>query len=246
MTAAGFQRARTAPQRAQRRRDILAAAAVMLDEAPLPEISLRELARRVGLAKSNVVRYFPTREAVFLALLADDWQAWLDDLADQICAQAQDPPRAAGPAAHAAVAGAIAGTLSARRRLCGLIATAQTILERNIPVETAREFKAAALARTTRLAAITRAAVPVLTGEQAFEFAGAAWALTAGAWPMANPSPVVARVLAEPGFAGLCVDFQPALTRVLAAILDGMASRPQAGSAASAPDGATTTGETAC
>ena len=41
----------------------------MLDHLPPAEVSLRELSRQVGLSKSNVVRYFPTREADFLAVL---------------------------------------------------------------------------------------------------------------------------------------------------------------------------------
>ena len=77
MTVADFQRARSPQQQEQRRRDILDAARQLLEQAPLAEISLRELSRQVGLAKSNVVRYFPTREAVFLALLVDDWSCLL-------------------------------------------------------------------------------------------------------------------------------------------------------------------------
>ncbi len=205
---------------------ILDTAAAMLDELPLGEISLRELARRVGLAKSNVVRYFPTREAVFLAVLADDWAAWLDELAELA-----GPVTAGAPSLdpRQRLAAAIAQTLAGRRRLCGLIAAAPTILERNIPVETAREFKAASLAQTARLGGIVTAAVPALTAEQGFEVAGVTWPLTTGAWPMANPGPAVAQVLAEPGFADLCIDFGPALARVLTALLDGMAA--QAGGA---------------
>jgi AcrR family transcriptional regulator len=53
-----FQRARSDEQREQRRRAILCAAAAMLAEMPVADLSLNELSRRVGLAKSNVLRYF--------------------------------------------------------------------------------------------------------------------------------------------------------------------------------------------
>ncbi len=39
------------------------------------EISLRELSDRVGLAKSNVMRYFDSREAIFLEVLDEEFQA---------------------------------------------------------------------------------------------------------------------------------------------------------------------------
>src|ERR1700733_7845369 len=64
-----FQRARNAEQREARRRAILDTAAAMLAEMPVAQVSLNELSRRAGLAKSNVLRYFESREAVLLALL---------------------------------------------------------------------------------------------------------------------------------------------------------------------------------
>src|SRR5580693_2868218 len=75
-----FQRARSEEQREVRRRAILGAAAAMLDEMPAAQVTLNELSRRVGLAKSNVLRYFESREAVLLDLLDSMWQDWLADL----------------------------------------------------------------------------------------------------------------------------------------------------------------------
>ena len=53
--ATTFQRARSDEQRAIRRQTILDTAAAMLEEMPASELSLNELSRRVGLAKSNVL-----------------------------------------------------------------------------------------------------------------------------------------------------------------------------------------------
>src|ERR1039457_1529560 len=75
-----FQRARSEEQREVRRRAILDAAAAMLAEMPVAQVTLNELSRRVGLAKSNVLRYFESREAVLLELLDSAWQDWLGGL----------------------------------------------------------------------------------------------------------------------------------------------------------------------
>src|SRR6516225_10128140 len=75
-----FQRARSEEQRAARRQAILATAAAMLAEMPVAEVTLNELSRRAGLAKSNVLRYFESREAVLLELLDSAWQDWLVQL----------------------------------------------------------------------------------------------------------------------------------------------------------------------
>src|SRR5579863_3920251 len=81
---AGFQRARSEQQREMRRRAILDAATAMLAEMPVAEITLNELSRRTGLAKSNVLRYFESREAVLLELLDSMLQGWLADLAAEL------------------------------------------------------------------------------------------------------------------------------------------------------------------
>jgi AcrR family transcriptional regulator len=78
--AAPFHRARSDEQRAERRQAILDAAADILSESRVSELSLTALAHRVGLAKSNVLRYFDSREAVLLELYDREFRAWLADL----------------------------------------------------------------------------------------------------------------------------------------------------------------------
>src|SRR5271167_4573599 len=98
MGMAVFQRARSEQQREARRHAILAAAAAMLAEMPVADVTLNELSRRAGLAKSNVLRYFETREAVLLELLDSAWQDWLvqldADLAEAVDTSAPLPARA--------------------------------------------------------------------------------------------------------------------------------------------------------
>src|ERR1700742_4791948 len=82
--ATTFQRARSDEQRALRSQAILATAAAMLEEMPVADISLNELSRRVGLAKSNVLRYFESREAVLLELLARSLHEWVAHMAAEL------------------------------------------------------------------------------------------------------------------------------------------------------------------
>lgn len=223
MVTTDFQRARSPLQQQQRRDAILATAREMLAELPPEEWSLRELSRRVGLSKSNVVRYFPTREAVFLAVLAVDLGAWLDDVERRL--PGLDRRRSVHTRCGQ-VATAIATSLGDHPRLCDLLAASSAVLERNIPVETAREFKTRALSHLERLASFVQAVVPELDPDRAGRLAGTVWALVAGAWPMSNPSPSVATVLAEPEFASMCVDFVPDLARALTALLHGLTLEP--------------------
>ncbi len=217
-----FQRARSPEQQQLRRTAILAAAREMLDRHPTADVSLRELSRHVGLSKSNVVRYFPTREAVFLAVLAEDWAVWLSDLETALpTADGRRRPQTQ----NQLVAAAIAQTLSEHPRFCDLLASCPSVLEHNVPVETARTFKLAASVNLARLAELVGARVPQLSSADAFRFAGLTWAFTTGAWPMANPSPVITTVLLEPDLAALRVEFVPATTLALSLLLDGI-TRP--------------------
>lgn len=218
-----FQRARSPEQQQLRRTAILDAAREMLDHRPTAEVSLRELSRHVGLSKSNVVRYFPTREAVFLAVLVEDWLAWLFDLETALpTADSRRRPQDQ----NQLVAAAIAQTLSEHPRFCDLLASCPSVLEHNVPVETARVFKSAAKVNLVRLAELIASRVPRLSDAEAFQFAGLTWAFTTGAWPMANPSPAITTVLREPDLAALSVDFITATTRALSLLLDGF-TRPR-------------------
>src|SRR5690242_8672144 len=71
-----YQRARSPEHKEQRREAILAAARELADERPVRDISLGDIARRVQLAKSNLLRYFESREAIFLTLLRREWEAF--------------------------------------------------------------------------------------------------------------------------------------------------------------------------
>src|SRR6478735_8246043 len=71
-----FQRARSPEQKEERRALLLVTARDMLEAGLLPsDLSLNELARRAGMAKSNVYRYFESREALLLELLSAEWLA---------------------------------------------------------------------------------------------------------------------------------------------------------------------------
>lgn len=199
----------------QRRRTILDTACAMLRERPVADISLRELSHRVGLAKSNVLRYFDSREAIFLEVLDEEWGAWLDEVQERL-AEVSDPVE---------VATAVATSLLRRRLLCELVSGMAGVLERNIRVDFARVFKRRAHARTARLADLVRARVPVLDEAAARHFAGAVLVMTAGLWPHANPTDAVAQVMREMGGPTAAELVRDGLTEGLVNQLVGLVAR---------------------
>src|SRR6185437_12767397 len=107
---------------------------------------------------SNVLRYFESREAVLLALLARESQVVLDELAAEL---------ATLPAVDASVtdrceqlAATITAALARHPKLCDLNSNSAAVLERNISMETAAAFKRSAIATTERFSELVREYVP--------------------------------------------------------------------------------------
>ncbi|GHA58777.1 TetR family transcriptional regulator [Streptomyces tauricus] len=219
-----FQRARSEEQRAVRRRAILDTTAAMLGEMPVAQVSLNELSRRVGLAKSNVLRYFESREAVLLELLATASQELLDHL-DTALAEAVD---ADAPVVERGdrVAAALADALAARPVLCDLVSAQAAVLERNVSTQVAAEHKRASVGHAFALAHRVRLYVPELDERDAVRFVAGGLMVVTAAWPHAHPSPAVLAVYeSEPELAVLRIDFTTALRESLEVLMSGLLAR---------------------
>jgi AcrR family transcriptional regulator len=219
-----FQRARSEQQRELRRRAILDAAAAMLAEMPVAEVTLNELSRRVGLAKSNVLRYFESREAVLLELLDSAAQEWLAQLEQDLAGTARPGVPAADRADQ--LAAVMAASLAARPVLCDLAGAQSAVLERNISPQVAAQYKRATMANVGTLSRLVLGCLPELGTGGAAQFAGAS-VLAAGAlWPATQPSAaMLAAYAADPALAALRLDFGTTLRDLLAILAAGVLAR---------------------
>jgi AcrR family transcriptional regulator len=218
-----FQRARSEEQRAVRREAILATAAAMLAEMPVSDLSLNELSRRVGLAKSNVLKYFESREAVLLELSSSELAAWVEDLATALAAV---PPGASVDQRAGLLVDAVVSTLAGRPVFCDLISTQASVLERNISTETAIAFKRAAAVGYERMVEVTVGALPELGDEGARRFIPPASMLAGAIWTHAHPTPaLLAAFEADPSIAALRMEFEPTLRQHVTTLLEGVLPR---------------------
>ncbi|MFD4603858.1 TetR/AcrR family transcriptional regulator [Streptomyces sp. NPDC058464] len=219
-----FQRARSEPQRALRRQAILDTAAAMLTEMPVAQVSLNELSRRVGLAKSNVLRYFESREAVLLELLDTACHEWLDHLGADLRSGVDMDAEAMSRGDQ--VAAVLAATLTERPVLCDLVNAQASVLERNVSARAAAEYKHASNANTAVLAGLVRERIPELGEYDALRFAGATFMTTGAVWIHAHPSAaVIAAYEADPDLAAARLDFIDALRQTLEVLLSGLLAR---------------------
>jgi AcrR family transcriptional regulator len=218
-----FQRARSEEQRAIRRRAILDTAASMLDEMPVADVSLNELSRRVGLAKSNVLRYFESREAVLLELLDDFLGSWLTELADELAAGIEAD---AAPEVRAGqLADVLSRSLAGRVVLCDLFGAQGGVLEHNVSIDVVKRHKRSALAKLTAMSELVRRHLPEL-GEGAQLFCLISL-VSAGALSSYVPPPptVLAAYADEPDLAVLHLELRDGLRIAFTAALMGVLPR---------------------
>ncbi|MFC7480159.1 TetR/AcrR family transcriptional regulator [Luedemannella flava] len=216
-----FKRARSDEQRNERRLQILRTAAEMLAEMPVAKITLNELSRRVGLAKSNVLRYFESREAVLLELLDAEAQDWLAHL-DRALEAGGGTPRQRGDR----LAAILAESLAQRPALCDLTNAHASVLEHNVSAEVALRHKRATRATYETQSQLILRCLPELGSHDATQLAATATLITAAAWPCSRPpEALLAAYAADPELATMRLDFTDLLRQTLAVTISGLLAR---------------------
>jgi AcrR family transcriptional regulator len=225
MSAETYQRARRPEQKLERRDAILGAARELALRDGVRAVSLADIAARVGIHKSALLRYFETREQIFLELTARAWREWTAALHAEL-----DDAAPGSPASASAdlVADVFARSFSDRPLLCDLIAHTPLNLERNVSAEAVRAYKLTSLAAVDEAAAIVRRVLPELTLAECAEFVAALASLAGAVWQIANPTPALAELYAsDPALSRACVDLAHRLRRTAEILLAGLLpSRP--------------------
>ena len=210
-----WSRARRPEQKRERRNAILSAAVMLLDDKGVESTSLSGIARASGVSKANIYRYFESREAILLALTLDEAEAWLGEVTTRLAPLA-------GSGDIRAVAEVFATTMSTRPRGCALLSSLSSVLERNVGVELIAAFKRQF---STLLEAPTQAvhmALPDLSLDDAGVFMTFFYVFVAGIWPVSDPPPAVAEVLARPEFSDMGVDFEGVVRTHAHTVLRGL------------------------
>ena len=215
MSTEAYQRARRPEQKLERRDAILAAARDLALRDGVRAVSLADIAERIGIHKSALLRYFETREQIFLELTAQAWREWTAALHAEL--------DVAGQGDAALVADVVARSFGDRPLLCDLIAHTPLNLERNVSPEAVRRYKLTSLAAVEEAAAVICRALPGLRLAECREFVAVMASLAGAVWQIANPVPALAELYAsDPALAHACVDLVPRLRRTADILLAGL------------------------
>jgi AcrR family transcriptional regulator len=216
MDTSDFQRARS-PEAKQRREDaILAAARALGAERGIRQITLTDIADAVGMHKSALLRYFETREQIFLRLTAADWREWSAAVRAEL-------ERVSGSPTAEAVASAFSTTLADRGMFSDLLAQAPLNLERNVSLEAVRAYKLGTHHEVDAIVEVMRRLLPSLTEQHCVDVLATATSLSGAFWQMTSPPPEVAALYrSDPRLAHAVFEIEPRVRRVLTAMLKGM------------------------
>jgi AcrR family transcriptional regulator len=209
-----FQRARRPEHKQQRHDAILAAARQIALRDGVRNVSLGDIANEIGIHKSALLRYFETREQIFLELTAASWTEWAQSVLAEL--------GAAAPGAPAAVAQVLARSFADRPLLCDLIPHTALSHERNVSVAGVRRYKLTSLGAVRDVAAATHMVLPRLTVEECRELVSTLANVAGSLWQIANPPPALSELYAsDPELAHACVELGPRLERTANVLLAG-------------------------
>ena len=212
-----YVRARSAEQKEERRRHLLASAREMLRQSPAAlDLGINELARQAQMTKSNVYRYFESSEAVLMDLLVEEYAGWHAELRTALARGGK------GGSSVEHIARVFASTISARPLLCRLTSILPSILERKVSFERMVDFKGKLLAIRQRAAQDFHARVPHMPVRAFEQVVKHALPLIIGLWPLSNPAEMAAQVVELPELESLRYDFEQDLEHALLTLMRGM------------------------
>jgi AcrR family transcriptional regulator len=207
-----FQRARRPAQIEQRKEAILQTALVLFQRKGLENVSLTDIAGEVGLAKSNIYRYFESREHIYLVVL--------QRLAARFEERLYPPLRKLdGRGSVKKVAAIVTEAYLDSPEYGELITVVNSVLEKRLSPTLIINFRSVFLERRKRLAAVLASALPPTTAKQMLPFTLHIFLHVPGLWTFCYPRPDSAKLLNEPRHRHLLFDFRREMMLFLQALL---------------------------
>ncbi len=207
-----FQRARQPKQIEQRREAILEAALVLFQKKGLENVTLADIAEKVGTVKSNIYRYFDSREHIYLRVLQRQAAEW-----EKRVMAGLDALKRKGTAAK--VAEVLTRSFIQSVEYSTLITVINPVLEKALSPELVMDFRSAFFERRKRLSQALAAALPGTHAGEMFPLTVHIFTHVAGLWPLCHPSSESEELLKDPERAHLNLNFEIEMKRFLLRLL---------------------------
>jgi TetR/AcrR family transcriptional regulator len=212
MSKESWQRARSYEQVQERIDTILEAAGRVFQNQPYENVTMQMIAKEARFTRSNLYRYFNTREEIFLTLFMADTGTWIKQVKSALQPE-MDLERFAKIWTE---------ILCQQTRMLELAPLLSVSLERNTSEEIYRQAKLTLFERMSEAIPVLQRVFPFISVAQGFEFLLFHQALLAGAWPMAQYNDMQHRVLVENELDLLEINFAQFYEKSILMVLRGM------------------------
>jgi AcrR family transcriptional regulator len=225
--AVSQQRARSVEDKDLRRAHLIDAATRLFADSTFEAVTIARVAELAGVAKGTAYLYFATKETLFLELARAELTLWVQALIKKLqrlrLGSGASQPAQAVPAAMARCA-------AERPALGRLLVLLHSVIEPNIDEAAARDFKLYLRDLLAQASEAIANKIPGLTLDDAATLVLQMHALVISLSQLANPPPVIARVMAaDPTLQSMQIDFEPFLAATLTTLVRGTLAAKTAG-----------------
>jgi AcrR family transcriptional regulator len=214
METTGWKRARTQEQIATRISEILEAAGTVFTKVSYDQVTMQMIATEAGFTRSNLYRYYNTREEIFLALYLLDFKQWVNQVRSYFT--------------HALdiedFVSQWTAILCEQQRYLSLTPLLSISLEKKPPLEIFKQTKETLWYHTQEIIPVLRTTLPFLSYENCLELANAHHVFVSGAWPMGHYSDEQSQVLQNMGYTICSVEFKQFYSKTLKRYVYGLKS----------------------
>lgn len=211
-----WERARTADQKEERIREVLAAARSLLLKNGFESVSFSDISSRLSFGRANLYKYFQSKEEIFLKLLAEEITSFGDRL------MKMPPPAGEEDTMNAFVQQWTTG-ISNEKAMLMLLSIAGTILEKNCSDPILLESKfAMARASVESFIPFIRRFFPRLQDAQAMELLNYLVIIATGLYPLTRLNSRQRQLLLEQGLNSMVHDFEEVYSRMIESTLHRM------------------------
>ncbi len=215
-----WQRARTDEKKNERKEAIYQAAFTLFKKNGYDKVSFNGIAVEAGFTKSNMYRYFSSKDDIFLSVFADLFGKWVASFSQQLQSLEQE------------VEGKVfaqiwVSSLLEQPKLLDLMPILFTSLERNSSFEQLLALKRLSMNVLYRLTLDIKRIYPEIEGEKTFNLLTLSYAATANSWAETLQSDALKKIYQLAEFQALKPDFKKDLTTSIEIIIQGLRASKQ-------------------
>ncbi len=210
-----WKRARTDEKKNERKQAIYNAAFNLFKKNGYDNVSFNGIASEAGFTKSNMYRYFCSKEEIFLNVFADLFEHWVEECIKRLQKLEQNEK-------IKLFAQNWVNSLMSHTQFLDLTPILFISLEKNSSFEQLLEFKRLAKNLLYKISIEINRIYPDIQGEKAFKFLTLSFAATSNYWAANSQNEALIKIYQQNEFKELKPNFEKDLTTSIEIIIQGL------------------------